>query len=240
MTVANSSERYSVPSSTGASVRYEGNAVPLQVRMLDFSATGAGFLMPELPSVGAGVVLSITGETDQLQLSGVIRWAQPRPGGWWRVGCHFTQSIADGFDPGGNAIRPACEIPVQIRCQGAPDERFSGTVINHSHGGVCVRMANSFEPGQSLMFESPDGDAEASFVTRVQWCRTEYGESVLGCQFIRPTGLTSFRTMLPKVETAPAEEEDRSPVLTNDRAVWAGCAIVYGWAAIHLLGLWSA
>lgn len=236
MSSVSPNRRHSVSSSAGATVRCAGGSDDLPVRMLDFSSTGAGFLMPELPEIGTTIVLSITDNDEALQLSGTVRWAQTRPGGWWRVGCHFDEPLSEGLDlEEKRVIRDNCAIPVVMRCEGEGDDRHEGTIINHSEGGLCIRTRSRFATGDALMFETTGGLERTRFVARVQWLREEGTENVLGCQFTRPSGLRAFRRLLE--DPLPRRVDD--PVReANNGAVWVGCFLTVALAAVYTLELW--
>lgn len=226
--------RFRVEPGTRAILEYSGSDSRFPVTLVDFSANGAGLLVPQAPRVGECVLLTIHGSAEATQFSGVLRWAEPTEEGWWRTGCQFSQGI--GQTPGfcESRSRKPCNVPVVIRVQGDGLTLADARVVDHSRGGVRVRVHRPLAPGASILFGSPDGTT--SFVARVQWSSAKDGQCEAGCQFQRAADLQAFRGLLPKTVTA-APKQDRTPRASN-RGAWAACAFVYTWSVLYSCGLW--
>jgi eukaryotic-like serine/threonine-protein kinase len=72
--------------------------------------------------------------------------------------------------------------------QRAPDQSWSGQVVNISEGGLCLELGRRYEPGALLtIVVEGKGMTRRSLVARVMWARPNGPKKyTLGCQFDQP------------------------------------------------------
>jgi hypothetical protein len=201
-------ERYRLADTTGVSVEIgtdsDAKRTKNNVELVDISKGGVRLRSESPLNEKDELTLTIVPEgfPKSLSVCAQVCWTTPAPKGLFYSGCSIEpkipQALLDHLSAKGilerrHDTRQGVSL-VLPACWELNPKRFEVSVLNVSHGGICLSISQDGKPGDRIRLTLPgDPERPTYLLLTVCWEVSTAEGYVVGCKFCQPSGYEKLR-----------------------------------------------
>jgi hypothetical protein len=221
-------ERYRLSDLTAVSVEVEtesgGDSAKFGVELVDISQGGVRLRSESLVPKGTSLTMTLApkGFPKSLSARAKVCWTTLAPKGSHWLGCsiepRIPQSLLDHLAANGilerrHDSRQELSITASA-CWELDPTTFDVKILNVSHGGLCLLIAQDGQPGDRIRLTLPGDNQKPTYVlTTVCWQIGREDGYIVGCSFCQQTGYEKLMRLAnaqdPQAEPKPSAPPTR-------------------------------